>query len=144
VGTVNLNSTRTKLPISILCKANPALTANITTYQYSLDGSTWYTMTYGEDTVIENVSFTTSGTMSPFNWNIKEDLGNDIYNKNIYIRLQAASGGMVSNTLSTSFYFAKEVVNSEIVREKTSLPKDYVGVSGSSLLESAPKLKNKQ
>jgi hypothetical protein len=138
IGTPSFSVNHQQLVIPYTTYGNTALVADLTTYQFSLDGSTWTTMTAAVGTVVSNLNFTPTGTAQTFTWEIKSDLPSGIYNKNIYIRLQATSGTMVTTMLNYTAYFTKEVAN-EAASAKNKLPDDYTGISGSDLLENAPK-----
>lgn len=138
-GAVSFSENHRQLIIPYTTYGNTALVGNLTTYQYSLDGSTWVNMTAAAGTVISNLNFTPSGAAQTFTWEIKTDIPQGIYNKNIYIRLQATSGTMVTTMATYSAYFTKTVVN-EVESGKNKLPEDYSGISGSDLLEKAPKV----
>jgi len=141
LGTLTFNELHTVLIIPYTGIANPIATVNLTTYEYSLDGITWETMTAEVGTVVTNLNFTTSGESFSFNWEIKNDLGSNIYNKDIYIRLQATNGTMLTAMMNNSAYFPKIVVNETPTKNTTGLPNDYQGISGSDLLVNAPKIK---
>jgi hypothetical protein len=140
LGTLAFNETHTVLIIPYTGIANPAATVNLTTYEYSLDGATWGTMTAETGTVVTNLNFTTSGGSFSFNWKIKDDLGSSIYNKSIHIRLQATNGTMLTTMMNSSAYFSKIVVNETPTKNTTGLPDDYQGIPGSDLLVNAPKV----
>jgi hypothetical protein len=138
-GEYSFNATHTLLNLPFIGKANPASTANITTYEYTLDGTNWETMTPSSGSDISSLAFTPTGASFTFIWAIKADIGDDIYNKDIYIRLQATSGS-VTTILKTSYlYFEKTVSNVSIQTSTGALPDDYDGLPGNLLLEKAPK-----
>lgn len=138
LGTFSFNETHTVLITPYTGTANPIATADLTTYEYSLDGITWAAMTAEAGTDITDLAFTTSGASFVFNWEIKSDLGDNIYNKEIFIRFQATSGTMVTTMLSYRAYFSK-IVSNAADQAGYQLPEDYQGISGSDLLEKAPK-----
>lgn len=98
---------------------SPQLVADLTTYEYSLDGVTWETMTAG--------------------WEIREDLGDQIYNKEMFIRLQATSDTIETTIKSYRLYFSKQVLNLSGISDTPLFPEDYSGISGTDLLKRAPK-----
>lgn len=136
--TFTYNNTRALF--SYIGTANPILTANLTTYEYSLDGSSWTAMTPSGSTVTTGLAFTITGASFSFEWMIKQDLGDDIYNKNIYVRFQATSGAYSTSLLSYTVYFEKSVTNEAQQEQLSYLPDDYSGIDGGDLIkELAPK-----
>lgn len=119
---------------------DPAQVADLTSYQYSLNGITWSPMTAAVGTVLTDLDFTSIGEAHLFTWEIKTDLGSSIYNKNIYTRFIATSSILVTAAANYTVYLPKIVVNQESARDsRYQLPEDYQGISGSDLLEKAPK-----
>jgi len=138
-GEYSFNTTHTLLNLPFIGKASPAATANLTTYEYTLDGITWETMTPSSGSDVSSLAFTPTGASFTFIWAIRTDLGEEIYNKDIYVRLQATSGS-VTTTLKTSYLYFAKVVSNTAARESTGdLPADYDGIPGNLLLEKAPK-----
>lgn len=140
LGTPSFNASHSNLVIPYTTYGNPALVGDLTTYEYSLDGSVWTAMTAEPGTVTTNLNFTTTGVAQTFSWRIKEDIGQDVYNKSIFIRLLATSGSVSTALVIYSAYFSKTVSNEELTRNAFELPEDYSGLPGSSLLEKAPKV----
>jgi hypothetical protein len=140
-GSISFSENHRNLVIPYIGTANPALTADLTTYEYSLDGSIWETMTPTLGTVTTGLAFISGGGSFTFTWTIKDDIGTNIYNKEILIRLQATSSGMTTTMINRSLYFSKEVSSSDARKNKPKLPDDYSGISGSDLLVRAPKAK---
>lgn len=139
-GVPSFNTSHTNLLIPYTTYGNPTLVGNLTTYEYSLDGILWTTMTAEPGTVITSLNFTPAGEAHTFSWRIKDDIGQDVYNKSIFIRLQANSGAVSTAVIVYSAYFSKTVVNEETAQNAYALPEDYSGLPGSSLLEKAPKV----
>ena len=140
IGTAPLSGNH--VTISYTGTANPVLTADLTSYEYSLNGSTWETMTPQVGTVTTGLSFTTSGASFTFVWMIKTDMGDNIYNRGIQIRLQATSSDMTTTMMSKSLLFEKLVMNmGDAGSNRPKLPDDYSGISGGDLLANAPKVK---
>lgn len=140
IGTAPLSGNH--VTISYTGTANPALTVDLTTYEYSLNGSTWETMTPQVGTVTTGLLFTTSGASFTFVWMIKTDIGDNIYNRGIQVRLQATSSDMTTTMMSKSLLFEKIVMNmGDAGRNRPKLPDDYEGVAGSDLLVNAPKVR---
>lgn len=138
-GIPALSGLNRELTIPYTGTANPALTAALTTYEYSLDGVIWLPMTPSSSTVVTGLSFTPTGAALSFIWMMKDDIGDNIYNKEIYSRLQATSGVMTTTIKSYTLYFPKIQMDASIINEKPPLPEDYRGIQGSDLLENAPK-----
>lgn len=141
IGNYSFSADHQQLIIPYTGYGNTALVANLTTYEYSLDGSTWLTMTAAAGTVVTSLNFTPSGGSFTFTWVLKDDLGDNIYNKDIYIRFQATSDTLQTTMVNTSVYFSKIIVNEATARNTPKLPGDYSGISGSDLLVNAPKIK---
>lgn len=122
--------------------ANPENTAvDLVAYEYSLDnGVTWVAMT--SDSVITGLTYSPTGTANSFVWNIKEDLGNAIYNTAIKIRFRAQATFGATTVLTDykvrSIYLSKETVQTEL-RPESIFPTDYSGTFGSDMLKNAPK-----
>ena len=138
-GAYSFTSNNTRLLIPYTGVADTALTADLTTYEYSLDGSTWATMTASASTVVSSLSFTPTGASLSFEWMIKADLGQSIYNKDIQVRLQATSGDITTAVTTTTYNFEKSV-SSAASQNYVGLPEDYSGIDGGDLIkEKAPK-----
>lgn len=119
---------------------NTALVADLTTYQYSLDGINWSNMTAAIGTVVTDLDFTPTGEGHVFTWDIKTDIDNSIYNKNIYTKFVATSDTIITSEANYTVYLPKIVVNEENAQDsRYQLPDDYQGISGSDLLDKAPK-----
>lgn len=138
-GTFSFNETHTVLSIPYTGTANPAATADLSTYDYSLNGTTWTAMTPEVGTDVTGLSFTPTGASLSFNWEIKQDIGDNIYNREIFIRFQATSGTMTTTLKTYRLYFEKIVSNLTNVQSVSALPDDYQGIPGSDLLKNAPK-----
>jgi len=138
-GIPALSGLNRELTIPYTGTASPALTTDLTTYEYSLDGITWYTMTPSSSTVTTSLSFTPTGAALEFVWMMKDDIGDAIYNKEIYTRLQATSGIMTTTLKSYTLYFPKIQSDISNISETPPLPEDYRGINGSDLLVNAPK-----
>jgi hypothetical protein len=138
-GTQSFSTNHQQLVIPYTAYGNTALVADLTTYEYSLDGSSWSAMTAAVGTVVTDLDFTPTGEAQSFTWEIKEDITGGIYNKSIYIRFQATSGTITTAVTSRSFYFPKVVSNEVTARSANQLPEDYEGINGSDLLKNAPK-----
>lgn len=140
IGTPSFDVTHTNLVIPYTTYGNPALVGNLTIYEYSLDGVVWTAMTAEAGTVTTNLTFSPTGEAQTFTWRLKADIGQNIYNKSIVIRLQATSGAVNTALAVYNAYFSKTVVNEELAQSTYKLPEDYSGISGSDLLEKAPKV----
>jgi hypothetical protein len=140
-GSISFSNNHQNVIIPYTGYGNTALIADLTTYEYSLDGSSWHTMTAAVGTVVTGLNFTPTGGSFSFEWEIRTDIGNSIYNKNIYIRFQATSGTLQTAVMNNSANFQKVVVNETNARNTPKLPDDYSGISGSDLLANAPKIK---
>jgi len=138
IGEPTFSGGNSSLSIPYIGKANPEVTAELTTFEYSLDGNTWESMTATQDTITTNLIFTPVGATFNFNWVLKEDLGDSIYNKEILIRFKATSTGMTTALVVYSLFFKKEVLNLSNAQLKAPLPADYPGISGGDLLSNAP------
>jgi hypothetical protein len=137
-GVASFTSNNTRLLIPYTGTADTALTANLTTYEYSLDGITWTAMTASSSTVVSSLSFTPTGASLSFEWMIKTDLGQSIYNKDIMVRLRATSGDITTSIITTTYNFSKIV--SRAAQDIEYLPIDYSGIDGEELIkEKAPK-----
>ena len=137
-GIPALSGLNRELTIPYTGTASPAMTAALTTYEYSLDGTTWYTMTPSSSTVTTGLSFTPTGAALTFTWMMKDDIGDAIYNKEIFSRLQATSGTLTTTLKSYTLYFPK-IQSDTGISDTPPLPEDYRGINGSDLLEKAPK-----
>jgi hypothetical protein len=138
-GAHTFSANHQQLIVPYTAYGNTTLVADLTTYEYSLDGISWSTMTAAVGTVVTDLDFTPTGEVQTFTWEIKEDIGNNIYNKGVYIRFQATSDDLLTVMTSRSFYFPKIVSNEVNARNANKLPDDYAGIIGSDLLKNAPK-----
>lgn len=138
-GEYSFNATHTLLNLPFVGKSSPASTANLTTYEYTLDGITWAAMTPSSGSDISSLAFTPTGASFTFIWAIRTDLGEEIYNKDIYVRMQATSGSVTTIMRSSYLYFSKVTTNVATQQSTGELPDDYSGIPGSALLEKAPK-----
>lgn len=140
ISAPTFTTNNTRALFSYIGTANPILTAALTTYEYSLTGSSWTAMTPSPSTVTSGLAFTAAGASFDFEWMIKGDIGDSIYNKNIYVRFQATSGVYSTTLLSYTVYFEKNVMNVAQVQPVSYLPDDYSGIDGGELVKKlAPK-----
>lgn len=145
IGTVSMSADFQKITIPFTGSANPAKTSsvNIVTYQYSLDdGTTWSNMTLdigSSDTA--NLTFDVDGEDYELVWNVKTDLGTQVYNNSIKIKIQAqATFGTDSITATRMKYiYFPRVVTDEAATSESPFPLDYSGVPGNDLLKYAPR-----
>lgn len=141
-----LSSNKQQVVLDYYGIANPVLTASITTYQYSTDnGTTWNTMTPSGDTTLSGLGFTTTGvpvsaSTFTFKWEFKTDIGTNLYNNLVRVRLQATSGSLVTAYASYTLNFERTVTNVAQQQENIPFPSDYAGIPGTDLLENAPKI----
>ena len=139
-----LNADYTKVTLTYTGVATPTNTdVNLTSYQYSLDGTTWDPMTVASGSVISGLTFSPTGNSYPFIWSIRYDIGTNIYNIPIQVRFQATAT-FSSNTVSTSYkyvsvYLAKTLTITELVTQSVFSP-EYSGTAGYSLMKNAPKV----
>ena len=64
-----LNADYTKVTLTYTGVATPTNTdVNLTSYQYSLDGTTWDPMTVASGSVISGLTFSPTGNSYPFIW----------------------------------------------------------------------------
>jgi len=139
-GVPSLSSDKQKVEIPYTGIADAALTADIVVYDYSTDnGSTWEQMTPSSGTTLTGLSFTASGSSFQFDWEAKADLGLSLYNQTLRIRLQAESGGILSNLGLYQVYFERSVSDPSLDQENVPFPEDYKGVPGEQLLTNAPR-----
>ena len=135
-----LSTDKQQVLIPYLGIASPILTANLTSYQYSMDnGVTWSTMTPSGDSVLTSLSFTVSGTSLLIKWEFKEDIGTTLYNNFVRIRIRATSGIILSNYGMYTLNFERTVTNVAQANENVPFPQDYAGIPGTDLLVNAPK-----
>jgi hypothetical protein len=140
-GVPSLTSNKQGILIPYNGIAEPALTANITSYDYSMDnGSTWTAMTPSGGTSLTGLSFTPSGASLNFTWLSKSQIGLSMYNNQIRIRLRATSGALLTAYAMYTLYFERTAVNLRAQQTGSPFPSDYSGVPGSDLLENAPKV----
>jgi hypothetical protein len=142
IGEPVLSTDFTKVTLGYVGKANPQNTdVDLTAREYSIDnGVTWDTMTTAS--TVTGLTFSIAGTANTLIWNIKQDLGNSIYNTQIKIRFQAQAV-FSAETITTdykvrSIYLLKETIPPTI-RGESVFPSDYSGTSGTDLLKNAPK-----
>jgi hypothetical protein len=120
--------------------ANPDnYNVDLVTYEYSTDnGETWCTMT--TESQVTGLTFSPTGVDNDFVWDIKNDLGNLIYNTMIKIRFRTQatfdSEVILSGYKIESIYIYKKVT----IPNAASLPlKEYDGIPGWELMVGAPK-----
>lgn len=139
-----LSTDFSQVTIPFTGSANPAQTSSVdlTSYQYSMDsGETWSAMTAGTGSDISNLTFEVAGTEHEFIWEAKQDLGTQIYNNNILIRLvgEATFNGDTVSVIGTRYVYFARVVTNEAEEESSPFPEDYSGTPGYLLLEDAPR-----
>lgn len=145
IGTTTLSSDFQTVTVAFEGSANPAITSgvDITGYEYSMDsGETWSTMTIdsgSSDTA--NLTFDTDGESYSILWNAKTDLGSEIYNNSIRIRLtaQATFGTDVVSVTGTKYITFTRVSTNLIETSDSPFPDSYQGTPGDKLLENAPR-----
>jgi hypothetical protein len=141
-GIYSLTDSNRNVSIRYTGVGDPISTADLSIYQYSSDsGISWQTMSVADGTIITNLSFTPTGNELIFTWRIKDDIGENIYNKDILVRIQATSESLSTILTPFSLYFSKIVVNAADANKKPPLPNDYEGIPGWDLLSNAPKAK---
>jgi hypothetical protein len=94
------------------------------------------------DSDTSNLTFDTDGEDYELVWQAKTDIGTNIYNNNILIRIiaQAAfSGDTITTTKQAILYFSRVVTNQAQVGSSAPFPDDYSGTPGNKLLENAPR-----
>ena len=138
ISTPYFNNNHSIIGVPYVCKANPELLANLSKFEYSLDGNNWSSMTPTEDTIVNNLEFSNDGNSYTFYWKVKEDIPK-IYNRDIFIRLQASSANMLTVVKNYRLYYSKQIISS-MDNVPIELPEDYSGVPGHTLLEKAPKV----
>jgi hypothetical protein len=139
-GVPSVTADTQKIEIPYTAFGNPALTSELTTFDYSMDeGATWDGMTPSDDTVLTGLSFSPSGTALTFKWESKTDIGMTMYNTYIRIRMQAESGDIMTDMTMYTLYFERQVIDYSTTQQAIPFPSDYMGVDGTSLLENAPK-----
>ena len=136
-----LSADKQQVLISYNGFASPILTAALTTYEYSMDnGTTWSAMTASGDTTLTGLAFTVAGASLMFKWQAKTDIGTNLYNRQIRIRLRATSGAIVSDYSMYTLFFERLSTNVAADAESNNpFPEDYSGVPGNELLNNAPK-----
>lgn len=136
-GVPALSTDKHKVEIPFTGLANPALTANLTTYEYTLDGGlTWNTMS--SSSTISRLSFTEIGAPFTFIWDSYTDISSDMYNNTIRVRLGATSGSFVTATPMYILYFEKISTDTRLSRTPP-FPNDYRGIPGTDLMKNAPR-----
>jgi hypothetical protein len=130
-----------KVTMNIVGVANPENTdVELIAYEYSVDNTTWNIMT--TESPITGLTFNPTGYNNAFIWNIKEDLGNSIYNTTINIRFRAqatfSSEILLTDYRIRSVYLVKRVVQKEL-RKTSVLPQGYSGISGTKSMKNKPK-----
>lgn len=136
-GVPALSTDKHQVTIPFTGLANPALTADLTTYEYTLDGGlTWNTMS--SSSTIYHLAFTPSGASFTFTWNSYTQIGADMYNNTIRVRLGATSGAFVTATPMYILYFEKISTDTRLSRTPP-FPADYRGIPGTDLMKNAPR-----
>lgn len=146
IGHSSLSSDFQKITIPYTGNANPAQTSsvNIVLSQYSTDsGTTWNDMTLvSADSDTSNLTFDVDGESYNLVWQAKTDLGTQIYNNSIKIRIRAQAtfgSDTVITTKMAFLYFPRSVSNQAQVGSTAPFPDDYSGTPGEKLLVNAPR-----
>jgi hypothetical protein len=138
VGIPTITSDRLCVSIPYTGIANPALTADLSVYEYSTNnGTTWSTMT--TSSTVTNLSFTTAGASFTLVWAADTDISTLLFNNYLRIRVKAESGLYESAYATAILYFEKTIINPQTATQNVPFPEDYRGIPGSDLLEKAPK-----
>lgn len=137
LGTASLSPDRLGISIPFTGIATPGLTADLLSYEYSMDnGSNWNYM--DTSSTITGLAFTPAGASFSLMWNADSNIGTLMFNTHIRIRLQAESGSYETAFSTCILYFERTIVNSQLVTSP-SFPADYKGIPGRDLLANAPK-----
>jgi len=137
IGASSLSPDRLGITIPFTGIANPGLTAELLSYEYSMDnGSHWSYMDTAS--VTWDLDFTPAGASFSLLWNADSDIGTLMFNTHIRIRLQAQSGSYETAFSTGILYFERTIVNSQLVTSP-SFPADYKGIPGRDLLANAPR-----
>lgn len=146
IGHESLSSDFQKVTIPFTGTANPARTnsVDVISAQYSLNsGDTWADMTLvSADSDTSNLTFDVDGEEYNLVWQAKTDIGTNIYNNNILIRIRAQaafSGDIIVATKQAILYFSRSVTNQAQIGTSAPFPEDYSGTPGTKLLENAPR-----
>lgn len=146
IGISSLSADFQKVIIPFTGTANPAQTSsvNIVSYEYSIDnGSTWNSMTLDSaESDTDNLTFDTDGEEYSLTWQAKTDIGTQIYNNSIQIRLNAQAtfgSDTVTVVKMTLVSFPRSVSNQAKVGSSSPFPEDYSGILGEKLLTNAPR-----
>jgi hypothetical protein len=134
LGQLTVSSNKKYIEVPYVGKASPdSSEVSLVKYKYSTNkGLTYMDMTPVSDTDTENLSFSELGTKGVFRWDAKKDIGNDLYNKNLLVVLQASGFGVTSSEVSRSVYLSRPLTNVAAEKAKTVFPEDYNGLNGSS------------
>ena len=139
IGTPVLSTDREKITIPFTGIANPVLTADLMTYEYSMDnGSNWITMTAGSGSDVTGLAFTALGGAFNFIWEAKANAGVLMFNTYIRIRIKAESGSYETAYSTYIVYFERVTINTQL-QTSPLFPVDYRGIPGSDLMAHAPK-----
>jgi PKD repeat protein len=140
LGVPTQSEDRLSIVIPFTGYANPILTADLLSYEYSVDNmATWHTMTAGAGSDVTGLNFTASGAPFNFIWNSKLDIGALMYNNYIRIRIKAVSGALETFYVNYQLFIERVVVNTQL--QNTPLfPVDYRGIPASDLMKNAPKI----
>jgi hypothetical protein len=136
-----LSSDFATVALTYIGLANPTnASVTLTVHDYSLDGSTWLPMTTSSPTT--GLTFTPAGASIPFVWSIKTDIGTNIYNTSIKVRLRASatfgSDPVLTDYKIVTVYLAKAISTPTPVGQ-SPFSADYKGTKGSDLMKNAPK-----
>jgi PKD repeat protein len=106
---------------------------DITLAQYSLNGTLFQNASALSSSDTDDLVFGPDGVGHVFNWKASEDLGNDLFNKTIYFKMQATSPEFVSSISETTFTIVK-VTTTGSKKDEVVFPGSYKGTSGNSIL----------
>ena len=139
-GAAQLSTDKQNVDIPFIGVGNPARNADLSMYDYSVDsGATWLPMTVVAGTPLTGLAFSTAGTSHTFVWAARIDVGSDLFNNNIKVRLQADGGVVLTDIAIFNLYFARSQQNISLQDQGSQFPDDYSGVPGDTLLANAPK-----
>ena len=137
IGASFLSPDRLGISIPFTGIANPGLTADLLSYEYSMDnGSNWNYMDTSSTTT--GLAFTPAGASFSLVWNADSDIGTLMFNTHIRIRLKAESGSYETAFSTCILYFERTTVNSQLVTSP-GFPADYKGIPGRDLMANAPR-----
>jgi len=140
IDSVVLSTDKQKLEITFTGYSFPERTdVDLYSYEYSLDnGVSWDTMT--TSSTITGLTFEEEGTEHTFEWDVKDDAGMAFYNIPLRIRFNAISGVDETGLVSGTFYLERIIENLSTENSASPFPDSYSGLSGSDLMQNAPKV----